>query len=95
MTKISNLAGTSYKVQYQPEFSASFIKAIKDNVTPSMVNNPDDSDESGLYAIDQVIEFVSEVKDDEDLMAIHGFTQQDLALYNYIKNSLQVGYIEV
>lgn len=95
MSKISDLAGNSYKVQYNPEFSDSFKSAIANNVTASLIPNPDEQDEAhGVFCIDMVYDFVEEVRNDEDLMQQYGFTEQDLKIADYIRKSLKVQYIE-
>lgn len=94
MAKISELTGNSYKVQYMPEFSLTFKEYIKSNVTPSMISNPDDQDETGLYSMDQIIEFIEEVKGDDNELESLNFSATDIDLYHYIKNSLKITYIE-
>lgn len=96
MSKISDLAGSSYKVQYNPEFSDTFKSAVANNVTASLIPNPDDSEQGkhGIFDVDQVYDFVDEVRVDEDLMQQYGFTEQDLKIADYIRKSLKVQYIE-
>lgn len=93
--KISELTGTAYKVQYNPEFSQAFKSAVGNNVTPSLIPHSDEDTEAfGAFDISMVDEFVEEVRNDSDLLSQYGFTETDLKLFDYIKRHLKVSYIE-
>lgn len=96
MSKISDLSGSSYKVQYNPEFSDTFKSAVANNVTASLLPNAEGEQGGihGIFNVDQVYDFVDEVRVDEDLMQQYGFTEQDLKIADYIRKSLKVQYIE-